>query len=274
MKNTIIIFLVLFSIQLQAQRKPKIKGNKNVVEVREDLPAFNAIELKDDLEITLVKGETNGYAINADDNLIDVLKFKVTDGTLFISSFYRITAKKKLDITVRYNELRNITIRKGKIVAEQPIDADDLSINSYENAKLELNANAALMDINMEGNSSGNFNLDVDSLAIHLSDKVDARIYSVTERSSVDIKRSASVTLEGTTDELQIDATGSANLKAAKFEAANATLKTNGTAKVRVYAYKEFELAAKGASRIQLYGTPKITVTEFLDTVVLSKKKE
>ncbi|WP_394747338.1 GIN domain-containing protein [Spongiimicrobium salis] len=273
MKNSIVLLLVLFSIQIQAQRKPKIKGSKNVIEVREDLPPFNAIELNDDLEIRLVKGATNGYDINADDNLIDVLKFKVSGETLVISSFYKITGKKKLDITVRYDQLQSISIKKGKIVAEQPIDADELFINAYENAKLELNANAALIDVNMEGNSSGNFNLDVDSLSMHLSDKINTRIYAVTERTNLDIKRSATLNLEGTTDVLTVDATGSANMKAEKYEAAMATLKINGTAKSRIYAYKEIELAAKGSARIQLYGTPKITITEFLDTAVLSKKK-
>ena len=202
MKNSIFLLIVVFSIQIQAQRKPKIKGSKNVIEVREDLPAFNAIELNDNLEIRLVNAGTNGYDLNIDDNLVDVLKFKVSDSTLVISSFYRITAKKKLDITIRYDQLREITIKKGKIIAEQPIDADELYINSYANAKLELNANAAVIDVNMQGNSSGNFNFDVDSLALHLSDKINTRIYAVTERTNLDIKRSATVNLEGTTDVL------------------------------------------------------------------------
>ena len=86
MKNLITLIVLVACFQTYGQRKPKIKGNKSVIEVREELPAFNAIEIIDDLEILLQKGASEGYVLNADDNLVDVLKFKVEDSTLFISS--------------------------------------------------------------------------------------------------------------------------------------------------------------------------------------------
>ncbi|MEO0528457.1 MAG: DUF2807 domain-containing protein, partial [Bacteroidota bacterium] len=124
MKKFIIVVLILSYGTVTAQRKPKIKGNRVVVEVREELPAFNAIELNDDLEITLHKSADPGYVITADDNLIDVLKFKVADSTLMISSFYKIIAKKKLEITINYRELESITMKEGKIGMEDIINTD------------------------------------------------------------------------------------------------------------------------------------------------------
>lgn len=163
---TLIVLLVCF--QSFSQRKPKIKGNKSVIEVREGLPSYKAIELIDDLEIVLQKGANEGYTINADDNLIDVLKFKVEDSTLFISSFYKITSKKKLDITINYIELESITMRDGKINMKDVISSDELHVNTYGPSRLELNATAPVMNINMEGMSSGDFNLASDSLNITL----------------------------------------------------------------------------------------------------------
>ena len=96
-KNTIVFLALVFCFQAFAQRKPKIKGNKKVVEVVEELPPFNAIELNDDLKIFLEKSSSEAFIIKADDNLIDVLKFKVVDSTLIITSFYKIISKKKLD---------------------------------------------------------------------------------------------------------------------------------------------------------------------------------
>ncbi|MEX0361433.1 MAG: DUF2807 domain-containing protein, partial [Allomuricauda sp.] len=102
LKNLAIVLLLLFNLTAFAQRKPKIKGSRIVTEVNGELPMFNAVQLNDDLNIVLKKSFGPGYKIEADDNLIDILKFNVVDGTLIISSFYDITSKKKLDITIEF----------------------------------------------------------------------------------------------------------------------------------------------------------------------------
>ena len=128
MKNIIIFFLAFTTLAVSAQRKPKIKGNKSIVEVNEDLPFFNAIEVRDDLEIFLKETTIQGYSISADDNLIDILRFDVVDSTLVIRSFYKITTKKQLEITVNFSELKSIIIQQGKIITKDMINSDELNI--------------------------------------------------------------------------------------------------------------------------------------------------
>ena len=84
------------------QRKPKIKGNRKVTRVTERLPAFNSILLKDDLDVALVAANSPSYQLVADDNLVDVITFKVVDSVLEIRSFYKITSRKELNITINY----------------------------------------------------------------------------------------------------------------------------------------------------------------------------
>ena len=98
MKKFLLPLLLLFMVSMTAQRKPKIKGNRVVTEVNGELPSFNAIVLEDNLDIVLKKSFGPGYRIEADDNLVDILKFKVEDSTLVISSFYTVTSKKKFNI--------------------------------------------------------------------------------------------------------------------------------------------------------------------------------
>ena len=90
-KFTLLVVVLFISVTGYTQRKPKIKGNKNVIEVREDLAPFTAIELVDDLDIVIQKASQEGYALELDDNLLDVLKFKVDGGVLKISSFSSIS---------------------------------------------------------------------------------------------------------------------------------------------------------------------------------------
>lgn len=271
-KKITLLALLLSVCALNAQRKPKIKGNKAVIDVREDLPSYNAIELIDDLEIVLQKSSNTGYAITADDNLIDVLKFQVKDSTLIISSFYKITAKKKLEITVNYDELQAITLRDGVVKMEDIISTYQLHINTFGASRLQLNASTTITNINMEGQSSGDFNLDSDSLSVNLKDRVDASIYMVGETNSVEMYKNASARMEGTTDTLNLKLFENAKFKGEKLEAAVVNADMEETSNARINAFREILLSSRGSARTYLYGNPKITILEFLDTSELHKQ--
>lgn len=273
MKNILIIISLLVCVSAFGQRKPKIKGNKSVVEVAENLPAFNAIELNDDLDINLQKANQEGYSITADDNLIDVLKFKVEDSTLVITSFYKITSKKKLNITVNYYELSSIKIRDGRIQMKDVIETDELTIETFGSAKAQLNANANFINLTMEGNSSGDLSLQSDSLNIILKDRVDVRLYTTSERTSIQMNSSSGAKMEGTAYAVSVNLFDNANLKARKLEAEGVEVIAEGSPSARVFASKDFELTSRGSSKTYLSGNPKIDIIEFLDTSELHKEK-
>jgi len=273
MKKIIILLVIFSTCVIHAQRKPKIKGNKNVIEVQESLPAFNAVELRDDLEITLRNSTEEGYDITADDNLIDVLKFSVEDSTLVISSFYNITGKKKLEITVNYTYLNEITLYDGRVRMEGVIAVDELYVNTYESSKLELNADAQFISINMEGNSSGDFNLNGKEMNFVFKDRIDVKIYAVSELNNIKMYKNASAKMEGTADELHANLFENSNLKGEKLEADKVFLNAQDSPSADVYARNDFELTSSGSSKTYLYGAPKIEIIEFLDTSELHKKK-
>lgn len=273
MKNIVLLIALIFCMQGFGQRKPKIKGNRNVVEVNEELPAFNKIELKDDLDVHIKKASREGYSLEADDNLIDVLKFKVEDSTLYISSFYSVTAKKKLNITINYNELIALTLLDGMIRMDDIITGDQLKITTLGDANLQANANVPLIALSMNGNSSGDFNFQTDSVNIALKDKIDARIYTVSEVVSLEMTQNSSAKLEGTTDDLVATLHEKSNLKAEKLQALNVQAYFKDSSEGRVFASKDFELSSSGSSKTYFYGDGKITLMEFLDTSQLNKEK-
>ncbi|MBM1105970.1 DUF2807 domain-containing protein [Aurantibacter crassamenti] len=273
MKNLIIIVSLVFCFQGFSQRKPKIKGNKNVVVVEDVLPDFSSIELKDDLDITLQQSDEPGYFIEADDNLIDILKFKVTGNTLEISCFYKVTSKKKFDIIIRFRDLDGITLQEGKLVVKDKITVqDELQISTYNSSKLELLASAAIVDINMEGNSSADLNIEADSVSINLKERVDARIYSVSETNSIEMRKNASVRMEGSSDILNINLFDSANFKGSRLEASEVKLDIEGSSNADVNALSEFELSSRGTAKTHLYGSSSVSIIKFLDKSQLHKE--
>lgn len=259
---------------VHAQRKPKIKGNKNVVEVREDLPDFTRIELKDDLDISLQKSSEPGYTITADDNLIDILKLEVVDSTLVISSFYMITAKKQLEISVRYNELESIRINRGKISAASIISADQLKLITAGTSRADLQISAAVTIVEMEENSKALLNIDSDSLAVMLRDKVDAEIYSVSRHKTLEMHDDALADIQGTSELLEITLDGSTKLRAEELEGANVVLETGDTASARIRARDQLELTSSGNAKIFLFGEATLLIEGFSGNSELYKRPD
>lgn len=245
-----------------------------MTEVSEQLPPFTAIELVDNLDVELKKSFGEGYEIVADDNLIGVLKFEVLDSTLVISSFYDIISKKKLEITVNVRELKAITVKEGKVFGEAMIESDEWYLNTYGNSELDIDASGFTANINAEDNSSINLNLDVDSLNVVMKHKTDGIIYAVSGAKKVDLTDSASLSLEGTTENLEVSMVANTKLKADKLEAAEVHLSNKESGFARVNAYRTFNLRSTGNSKTHLYGNPKITIDEFFDTSQLLKKED
>ncbi len=274
MKKLTVLLLLLVHVGVVAQRKPKIKGNRTVTEVKEELAAFNAIELKDDLEIELVRAPMEGYKVVADDNLLDVLKFKVEDSTLYISSFYKIQSKKKLEITVYYTDLIQLVQQDGKMVSKESIATDILDIQVLGSARMEVNASASLVRVQMNEKSSGDFNFAADSLHVNMKDRADARIYTVGESSYIELSSNASANMEGTVDMVQVEAVDNADFKAERYEAKVIKAKLENSTSAYLRALEELELTTSGSSKTYIYGNPKITISEFLDTSELIKRKD
>ena len=274
MKKLVVLLLCFNCGFVLAQRKPKIKGNKDVVEVRENLPAYHSIEINDDLEVFLIKSISPGYRITADDNLIDILKFEVVDSVLQISSFYTITAKKQLDIEVSYNELRAVHIKAGKVMTESVITTDEMNITASGSSRVDLQFSATLTNLVLEGNSKVNLNVDTDSLAASIRDKADANIYSVGSSQSVELWDDALLNLEGNSDTLKLYVKGSTKLRGQKMDANTVDLETSENANSRINAIRKLRLTSSGSSKVYLLGDPEIEIWEFSDTSEVYKRTE
>ena len=275
MKIKLLLLLLMCStMAIQAQRKPKIKGNRTVIEVKDALPPFTKLELRDDLEVALRRSTEEAYTVTADDNLIDVLKFKIVDSTLVISSFYQITAKKKLDIVISYTQLNSIMLSDGKLTSIDKISSEVLKITTLGSAKIELGADAGLVKIDMQDNSSGTFNLTTDSLSVTLLNKADANIYSNSFNNALSMKDNTSLEIEGTADYFEFTVDGNAKLRAEDLETRKLTATLMGSSDARFFVTNTISLRQQGSSRCYLYGDPAIEIKQFTDTAELFKRKK
>ncbi len=271
----IILFLLSLSTAIgYAQRKPKIKGNRNVIEVSEALPGFVAVCLLDDLEVSLERAAEPGYALEADDNLIDILKFEVNSDTLYISSFYTITRKKQLQIRVRYNELTAITVKAGNISVSEQVTSDVLKVSTQDRGRLQLNARVPRLLLQMQDQSSGDFNIESDSLQVVLTNSAEARIYQVNEEMVLNMRDQSDALLEGTSGTVTLKMEGGSKLRAERLEADTIKAFLGGKASAYLHPTGLFELSSMGSANTFLFGDAEINILEFGDTSSLNKRRE
>ncbi len=267
-------FFTISPVALLAQRKPKIKGNRIVSSVNESLPAFRYLDLNDDLEVKLQRGAAEGYRLEVDENLVDVLRFEVRDSTLKISSFYNITGSKKLDITVFYTELAGVAATDGELISEEPIPAVSLNLEARDEGRLNMRVRADFCRVLLQGNGKADLNLDADTVSVALMDRSDAIIYTVNKGMGIKLNGNTGLTLEGISTEVRTVLDGNVTYKAQKMEADHLDLQAMESATARVRAVNTCSLSLSGGSRTYIYGNPSIEVQEFTDRAEIHKEPD
>ena len=272
MKKYVFVFCLFFVLSAWSQRKPIIKGSKIVAQKEESLQPYNQIYLQDNLDIQLKKG-AEGYFLNADDNLHDILKFEVLDSVLTISSFYKVKGKKKLEIVVAYNELIGVHINKGLIKSDAAIKSHFFEAIVTGEGIMEADIQADVVSLRLEKNAKLISNVTSDSLHIAAQAKTDLELFVKSQEVVVDAAGSAKVVLEGNTHSFQCVVLKNASVRAEKLLAEMAIIDVTGDADVRTNINQTVSLSLSGASKCQLYGEPQINLVSFTDTASLFKKK-
>ena len=206
--------------------------------------------------------------------MIDILRLEVRDSTLFISSFYKITGSKALEITVNFRELQDVQVAAGTLFNETPFQADVLALSASEDARLDMEFRSSLCTISLEGNAKADLRAETDSLSVTLRERADAVIYTVNDGMEVNLSDQAGLDLEGVSTQASIAADGNSGLQATRLEAENLLLTISGSASARIRATGQVDLDASGGARTYLYGAPKIEILRFADRAELHKEED
>ena len=273
-KLTFLLMLSFISIVSFAQKKPKIKGDKNVMTIANNITKeFNAIEIADELKVTLVPGLLNNYTLTSDKNLQGVIEFKVEEGVLRIYSTSQITGSKKLDIKVTFRSLEKIDLMNdAQVKVEGMLESNSLFINADNSSKFDLEVKTKDISINMQGNAKGKLKARTDNTVIVMGDKSDLNADITTNKMSVDLTKSAKLDLRGNSDDLTFKATDSSEMDAKKMKVSSANINVSSNAKVHVDVKKNLTIFAKDKSSVFLYSEPKIDIEKLADKAQIVKR--
>ena len=273
-KYTLLLLLSIFSIVSFAQKKEKIKGNKNVTTVTNGFEeGFTAIEISDNLKVSLTRSLLNSYTLTTDENLQEVIKLSVNEGVLKVYTTSNIVSSKKLDLTLSLNNLESILLKDdAELKNDKAFDSNTIAINAQNSSKFEIELKANQATITMLNDAKGKLKLSADKTTITMGDKtnLDADINS--DATNASLSRSANLRLDGNSDKATFNTIDSSELDARRLKVSSADVNTTDKSELHIDARKNLTIEAKDKSKIFVYSEPRIDIKKFADKAEIIKR--
>jgi hypothetical protein len=273
-KYTVIILLALSTTLALAQKRDKIKGSKTVTTELRETGNFDALELEDNLEVYLEKGEKPGIKIEADDNLHDIISMDLRDNILRIYTSKEAIKYKKLIVKVTYTKNLKSVVSKNETVvnAIQEVQLDSILFKSIDYSKLFLNINTKNFVLKADDKSEIELNAKSEKVKIVLSKDAALKSLITATELGCDLYQKAEANIEGNATIAVIRLDNNSEFTGNKLTIKDLELITESYSNASVNAETSISISAGENSEIQLYGNPKIEIRKFADEAKLLKK--
>lgn len=268
-----LLFLASFAV---AQKKEKIKGSKIVTVSVKEIPTFENIEINDNFEVFLVKGEKASLEIEADDNLHEIINYEVAGGTLRVTSLREASGAKKFALRINYTtDLKLITAKnESSIKALADLELENITIKNYDYSKSFLNVKAHYFALVLNDKSEAEINVKADNTSLELSKNAELKALVTSPEFKLDMYQKSKAEIEGNVNNAKIRIDNYAALTAKKLVISNLDIVCESYSKCFINVANSITLAASGKTEIELLGEPKIQINKFTNNTTLYKKEK
>ncbi len=275
MKKIVLVFTaILFLTTTYAQKKEKIKGSKIVTVEKKEIGDFDTLEVEDNIEIFLVKGEKCGIEIEADDNLHDIISISLNGTTLKLSTLRNVSSAKKFTIRITYDsKFKLLTSKNESIInALAELDLTEVTFKSLDYSKLFLNARVKNFTLKQDDKSKAELNLKSENAIVELSKNAHLKALINALNLKCDLYQKSDAEIEGDVMETKLRLDNNTEFIGKKLMVKNMDLITELYANCTINVNTNLSISAAGDSEIQIYGDQKIDLRKFADNAKLIKK--
>ena len=268
------LLVLLISTLALAQNNDKIKGSKTVTIENKEIGDFDSLEVSDNIEVYLDRGEKCELKIEADDNLHSTINIDLSANTLRINTSKSAANYKKLIVRVTYTkELKMITAKDESIInAIQEILLDDITFKAHDNSTLNLNVNSRNFILQSDDKSKTELNLKSEMATIELSKNATLKALISAQELKCDLYQKTKATLEGDVTNAKIRLDNNAVFTGNNLVIKNAELLAESYSNCSINVNTNIIIDASGNSEIEIYGDQKIELKRFVDNPTLRKK--
>ena len=210
----------LLLIATQSCKNNCVEGSGKEATDKRQVSAFAKLDIAGSFNITLVQDSSNTITINADDNILSIIKTDVSGDKLKISTDNKnICSSKEISITIGVRDLKSIAASGAvEITSSGRLNLGDLDLHLSGATKIDLDVAAS----NIETEGSG-----------------------VSE-----------ITLKGQARSHAIELSGSGNVHAFDLVVGNYSIETSGQSDCEINVLNELNIHSTGASDIKYKGSP------------------
>lgn len=273
-KSIFAITLLLVTVSSFSQKKEKVKGSKIVTTEIKKIESFESLEVMDNLEVFLIKGNECGLEIEADDNLHDAIDAVVTGSTLRLSTLKNPFGYKKLSIRVTYTNDFKLVVTKNEatVTALADVELDNITFKSFDYSKLFLNSKSKNISLYLDDKSKAELNSKAENTLINLSKNTSIKALITSTNMTFDMYQKSEATVDGEVENSKFRLDNNANFSGKNLLVKNAELTCEAYTNVSINVKNTISIDASGKSEIELYGDQKIDMKRFVDSVILRKK--
>lgn len=272
-KIVLLLILAVCVTNVFAQKKEKLKGNKIVTDVFNTLEGFNAIDIGDNLKVTISQAANNGYHLMADENLVSDINFQVIDSVLKIYTTSNIVSKKKLEIDLTVKNISNVTLRNNaELICTSKIYAKNLTFAAFDDAAFKLDLKADNSYFRLAKSVSGEINLTGEKAIVMLDENAFMKGNVVLDELELKMVDRSDLNLSGEVTELKFTGTNSGTLKGKDLKTTNSNVTISESSNIYIYTSKLLNIYAKDKSKIYVYGEPEIKVEGLNDKAEIIKR--
>jgi hypothetical protein len=275
MKKLALLFIaVLITGFSYGQKREKVKGSKNVTIEKKEITNFENLEIEDNIEILLIKGDKCSLEIEADDNLHNEININSNGNTLRLTTLKEVSGFKKFLVKVFYNNDFKLLLAKHEsvITATTEVELDNFTIKSFDYSKIFMNAKIKTFTIMQNDKSKSELNLKSEITTIELSKNAQLKALIASTQLKADLYQKSIAIVEGDVNELKLRLDNNSEFTGMNLISKTAELiaESNSTTKINVVTNATIE--ASGKSEIQFYGDAKIELKKFTENTVIMKK--
>ncbi len=219
--------ILLFSVLAISCRQitgKRVKGSGNITSEARQVTGFVSVNVSDAIDVYLAQDSVSAVRVETDDNLLEHVETYEEGGILYI------------DIQKGYN----------------PRPTENIKVHVTAPIFRKLSASGSC-DIYTKSRLTSN-----ESVAIRLSGASDADLDIKAPKITADLTGAGSLKLRGETRDLQIDGTGSSNLKCFEMMAENVSVKITGAGDADVFASVSLDVKVTGSGSVQYKGNPSV----------------
>lgn len=221
-----LIALVLMSCQFVTVdiERHTLRGSGDVKTETRAVKNFERVVLEDRGELTLIQGDEEGLTIEADDNLLPLIRTE-THGrelVLEIDDGYNVIGDATIRYTLKVKELNHVSVVGAGIVTADALEANNLTLRVAGSGNMTI-SDLTAETLNVEASGSGNY------------------------------------TLEGAVRQQSVTINGAGNYLAGDLESQEARLTISGAGNATLWAEDQLDIQVNGFGNVGYYGSPKIS---------------